>query len=70
MSYWNGIDVPREKLLEHCRGLDGIDWDQFSTGVLEEVYAATKYAMVKYDPEFGDDKLCKCGHVYYRHFDT
>lgn len=23
-----------------------------------------------YDPEFGDDKLCVCGHVYYRHFDS
>ena len=24
----------------------------------------------KYDPDFGDDKVCKCGHKYYRHFDT
>lgn len=23
-----------------------------------------------YDPTFGDDKLCECGHEYYRHFDT
>lgn len=23
-----------------------------------------------YDSEFGDNKECKCGHVYYRHFDT
>ncbi len=23
-----------------------------------------------YDPEYGDDRLCKCGHPYYRHFDT
>lgn len=23
-----------------------------------------------YDPNFGDDRLCKCGHPYYRHFDT
>jgi len=23
-----------------------------------------------YNPEYGDDKLCTCGHVYYRHFDT
>lgn len=22
-----------------------------------------------YDPNFGDDKVCKCGHHYYRHFD-
>ena len=24
----------------------------------------------KYDPNFGDDALCVCGHPYYRHFDT
>jgi len=23
----------------------------------------------KYYPEFGDNKLCRCGHHYYRHFD-
>jgi len=23
-----------------------------------------------YDESFGNDKLCKCGHTYYRHFDT
>jgi len=23
-----------------------------------------------YDPEFGDDTICACGHVYYRHFDS
>jgi hypothetical protein len=24
----------------------------------------------KYNPNFGDDKICKCGHSYYRHFDS
>jgi len=23
-----------------------------------------------YDKDFGDDRDCKCGHPYYRHFDT
>ena len=23
-----------------------------------------------YDPNFGDEKLCECGHPYYRHFDS
>jgi hypothetical protein len=23
-----------------------------------------------YNPNFGDDQLCKCGHQYHRHFDT
>lgn len=24
----------------------------------------------KYDPNFGDNKLCVCGHQYHRHFDS
>src|SRR5271166_3913160 len=27
-------------------------------------------AAILYDPNFGDDVLCECGHIYYRHFDT
>ena len=23
-----------------------------------------------YNPDYGDDKVCQCGHRYYRHFDT
>lgn len=23
-----------------------------------------------YNPKYGDDKVCICGHFYYRHFDT
>lgn len=22
-----------------------------------------------YNPEFGDDRICQCGHPYHRHFD-
>ena len=25
---------------------------------------------LKYNPKYGDDRICKCGHAYYRHFDT
>jgi hypothetical protein len=24
----------------------------------------------KYNPNYDNDKLCKCGHSYYRHFDS
>ncbi len=24
----------------------------------------------EYNPNFGDDKICECGHTYYRHFDS
>lgn len=23
-----------------------------------------------YNPKFGNDKVCECGHSYYRHFDS
>ena len=26
--------------------------------------------VLKYNPKYGDEKICKCGHPYYRHFDT
>lgn len=25
---------------------------------------------LEYNPDYGDDRMCKCGHSYYRHFDT
>lgn len=28
------------------------------------------YGDLYYNPHYGDDKLCKCGHTYYRHYDT
>lgn len=30
----------------------------------------SKNPSLVYDPEYGDDKECLCGHAYYRHFDT
>ena len=24
----------------------------------------------RYNPNYGDDRICMCGHPYYRHFDT
>ncbi len=24
----------------------------------------------KYNKDYGNDRICKCGHPYYRHFDT
>ena len=23
----------------------------------------------RYNPNYGDDRVCECGHTYYRHFD-
>lgn len=38
----------------------------------QEPYLITERVVVDrhYNPEYGDDELCRCGHEYYRHFDT
>ena len=37
-------------------------------------YLVTKKIVMQrffaYKPEYGDDRVCRCGHPYYRHFDT
>lgn len=29
-----------------------------------------KKVLKKYNPNYGDDRVCICGHTYYRHFDS
>jgi hypothetical protein len=41
----------------------------------EPPYIVTKKRVViveerKYNPKYGDERICKCGHTYERHFDT
>lgn len=38
----------------------------------KEPYLEEKQVVVirKYNPDYGDDRICECGHAYYRHFDT
>ncbi len=39
---------------------------------MEEPYLKTEKVSVeyRYNPIYGDDRICKCGHSYYRHFDS
>lgn len=36
----------------------------------EKPYLIEVIEVRKYNPSYGDDRLCKCGHPYYRHFDS
>jgi hypothetical protein len=38
----------------------------------ERPYIVTEKIVVtrKYNPNYGDHRVCNCGHTYYRHFDT
>lgn len=34
-------------------------------------YSVTRvYTLLTYNPAYGDSRECKCGHSYYRHFDS
>ncbi len=33
------------------------------------IVTTKKIVEKKYNPEYGDDRVCKCGHPYDRHFD-
>lgn len=38
----------------------------------EKPYIETRKVIItrSYNPNYGDDKICKCGHEYHRHFDS
>lgn len=42
------------------------------SSMIEQPYIHTAKTIVRrtYNPSYGDDRMCKCGHSYYRHFDT
>jgi hypothetical protein len=43
------------------------DFDKNPKPYLEKEIKYTEYS---YNPKYGDNRLCECGHVYYRHFDS
>ena len=58
-TYGEDIQVLKEEVISQ-----GSDVPYIET----EVTLKAKFR--KYNPEYGDDKICKCGHSYYRHFDN
>lgn len=61
--------------IEHAEYISGeIVDEQDMTSEEEAPYLITKITVVgyrkQYNPNYGDHKRCKCGHTYYRHFDS
>ena len=57
-------DVMRDKLAgnDKCTQVEMIEkWG--------EAYERENSPNNKYDPNYGDARICECGHSYYRHFD-
>ena len=69
-------EVAKEWLLAH--GFDesnpSFEADLLSlANTIDVVYSHEGYVGfndIKYDPKYGNDKVCACGHIYYRHFDS
>lgn len=59
----------KQWLLDHNYGDDNL---QDLVNLIDRIRYYQGYIGDKpeYDPNFGDDKPCQCGHIYYRHFDT
>jgi hypothetical protein len=38
----------------------------------DEPYLVYEYTerVIKYNPNYGDNRICICGHAYHRHFDS
>lgn len=76
----NKLNSPESSLREiihnyyHRYGVSQYQIDKFisvyenldSPYICEEVVTVVK----KYNPNYGDDRICECDHPYYRHFDT
>jgi hypothetical protein len=57
------LEMVRLVKLYECDGFE----DSSNKPYIETITIETT---IKYNPNYGDDIECKCGHPYYRHFDT
>ena len=54
------------------RDMFGAEHDAELVGNPDAPYLEYEYKVRerKYDPNYGDNRMCVCGHPYYRHFDS
>lgn len=61
-----------KKLVNEHERKSKLPQSEGSTAIIEEPYLIT-YSIKKkksYNINYGDERICKCGHSYYRHFDS
>ena len=61
-------DKPHRLIFDLCARIEELE----APDTQELPYLITTRTVVdrKYNPNYGDDRVCVCGHPYYRHFDT
>lgn len=68
--------LDKEDREEYLRCIFNFDWNKFDWAKLSDDDLINVAGLIQkskipaYDEKYGDSKLCKCGHPYYRHFDT
>lgn len=50
----------------------GVEYDATLINSEDEPYLEYEYKrkIMRYNPKYGDNRMCVCGHPYYRHFDS
>jgi hypothetical protein len=69
------VSMSPDERSDSCNIADSVlEIHRISTHSEGKPYIQTKVLLnvifKEYNPQYGDDKLCKCGHSYYRHFDS
>jgi hypothetical protein len=56
---------------EYCECCMGIDVTPLPENTTNSPYLLIERTVVerKYNPAYGDERVCECGHPYHRHFD-
>lgn len=69
--YWMDIFNPNEKE-EILTDIWGETYKARLIGDKKGPYLIYSHTEIeyRYNPEYGDDRVCVCGHSYYRHFDS
>jgi hypothetical protein len=76
----DGFEAGQLNMHEGIIGEDGFYFDNWFNDKIKNVIKEDKNkpyftiikveTELKYNPDFGDDRICECGHTYYRHFDS
>jgi hypothetical protein len=67
---FNRIEIGIDDLNNLILDLRKLKNEWYFGAVNETPYVYEHVSIKKYNPNYGDDRVCKCGHSYYRHFDS
>ena len=64
------VSCTRNQLAKARGMLYSVSINDYTKEELDRILEETAGAKSYYNSSFGDDKVCECGHTYYRHFDS